>query len=137
MKKINCILLVDDNQADNKYHEIIITEAAVCNYIKIVKDGKQALEYILKAAISENGNEYPKAELIFLDINMPRMNGFEFLEEYHKLDDKIKAHSVIIMLSTSSNPDDKKKAKGFREVSSFVTKPLTIELVKKIVEDCF
>ena len=137
MEKINCILLIDDSAADNKYHEIVITDACVCNQIKFAKDGIKALEYILNSADPDKKDDYPKANLIFLDINMPRMNGFEFLEEYHKLDNKIKAEAVIVMLSTSSNPDDRKKARSFTEVSSFVTKPLSIELVKKLVAEFF
>ena len=137
MKKINCILLVDDNAADNEYHKIIITQAGVCDHIKVALDGLKALEYIKNSAKKDQEKDYPKANLIFLDINMPRVNGFEFLEKYKNLDEKLKSEIVIVMLTTSLNPDDKKKAENFKEINSFIHKPLLIELLQEIVEKNF
>ena len=137
MKKINCILLVDDNEADNVLHKIILDDADICNYVKVATDGINALEYIINAGKPGQEAEYPKPDLILLDINMPRMNGFEFLEEYHKLDEKLKAKVTIVMLTTSLNPDDKKTATSYVEVKGFETKPLTIEMLKPILEDFF
>jgi CheY-like chemotaxis protein len=137
MKKINCILLIDDNDSDNTYHKIIIKKADVCNQIRVVLDGVQALAYIANSAKPGQEKDYPKADLIFLDINMPRMNGFEFLEEYHKLDEKVKASIVITMLTTSLNPDDEKRAMAVNEVDEFRNKPLTIEMLHEIIEKHF
>ena len=130
MKKINCILLVDDNPADNEYHTIIINDAGICNHIEVATNGRKALDYIIKSGQEnkENPSEIClKPDLIFLDINMPGMNGFEFLEEYHKLDQKLKSKIMIIMLSTSLNPDDRKKAIEIKEVTEFMNKPLDME----------
>lgn len=132
MEKVNCILLIDDNPADNNYHKIMIEEADVCNNIRFVEDGIKALEYIYNSAKPGQEKEYPKPTIIFLDINMPRMNGFEFLEEYKKLDEKLKSKCVVVMLTTSLNPDDKKKAMKFKEIDRFENKPLTVEIIKEI-----
>ncbi|HET8964138.1 MAG TPA: response regulator [Chitinophagales bacterium] len=136
MKKINCILLVDDNPADNEFHKIIIDDSDVCNQIRVATNGRNALEYIVKSG-DPDAVDMPKPDLIFLDINMPGMNGFEFLDEYHKLDTKLKSKIVIIMLSTSLNPDDAERAKKIQEVTEFMNKPLMVDTLKKMVEKYF
>lgn len=137
MKKINCILLIDDNTADNVYHKIIITEADVCNTIRVATDGRMALDYIIKSGEPGQSDAFPKADLIYLDINMPGLNGFEFLEEYHKLDERLKSKVIIIMLTTSLNPDDQKRAMSYKEVTGFVNKPLTVEMLHETIEKYF
>lgn len=137
MKKINCILIIDDNDSDNAYHKIIIKKAGVCNQIRIVLDGLKALDYILNSAKPGLENDYPKPDLIFLDVNMPHMNGLEFLEEYHKLDEAMKSSIVITMLTTSLNPDDEKKAMNIKEASEFKNKPLTLEMLHEIAQKYF
>ena len=137
MKKINCILLVDDNPADNEFHTIIIRRADVCSHIKVVTDGRKALDYIIKSGEPNQLEAFPKPELIYLDINMPRMNGFEFLEAYKILDEKLKSKIVIMMLTTSLNPDDKERAVATNEVTEFQNKPLTIAMLQETIEKYF
>lgn len=137
MKKLNCILLIDDDETDNEFHINRIIKAGICNQVKIATDGEKGLEYLLRSGESGNQKEYPKADLIYLDINMPRMNGFEFLEEYVKLSDTIKARTLIIMLTTSLNPADEIKAKNFGVVSEYQNKPLTVESVTSTFEKYF
>jgi CheY-like chemotaxis protein len=134
---INCILLVDDNPADNEFHKIIISDAHVCNKVKVATNGKSALEYIIKSGSGADPEAFPKPDLIFLDINMPGMNGFEFLNEYHNLDEKLKSKIVIIMLSTSLNPDDSEKAQKIKEVTEFMNKPLMAETLRATVDKYF
>jgi CheY-like chemotaxis protein len=76
-------------------------------------------------------------DLILLDINMPGMNGWEFLEEYNKLEKQFQSHAIVVMLTTSGNPDDKMKAKLFSSVSDFKTKPLTKEMLEDIIVKYF
>jgi CheY-like chemotaxis protein len=129
-KKLNCILLVDDNREDNVFHQIILKKMNIVNRIDIVLNGVEALEYLRKE------NQTPP-ELIFLDINMPKMNGWEFLEQYKHLDAKQKARVVIMILSTSANPDDIRKAKEIKEVTGFETKPLTEKMMLEILNQHF
>jgi CheY-like chemotaxis protein len=137
MKKINCILLVDDNPSDNVYHKIIINKAGVCNHIQIATNGKGALDYLIRSGEQNESDSFPIPDIIYLDINMPRMNGFEFLEEYKKLDGKLKSKVVIIMLTTSLNPDDKERALATHEITEFQNKPLTVETLFETIEKYF
>jgi CheY-like chemotaxis protein len=137
MKRVNCILLIDDDPDDNFLHKIIIEEAGVCNQVQVVKDGESALDYLIQSGESNQSESYPQPDVIFLDINMPRMNGFEFLEEYEKLDEQLKSKIVVVMLTTSSNPNDKIKAATYTAVKEFQNKPLTEELLQEMIKKYF
>lgn len=129
-KKLECILLVDDNSEDNIYHKIVIGRTDITKRIEITMNGIEALAFLKK----EN-QVIP--ELIFLDINMPKMNGWEFLEQYKNLNPNQKARITIMMLTTSTNPDDEKRAKEIEEVIGYQTKPLTTEMLNEIVDTYF
>jgi len=137
MKSINCILLIDDNPADNRFHEIRIKESGLCKHVSKVSSGIEALDYIMRSADDSHSGAFPKPDIIFLDINMPGMNGFEFLEKYAKLDEKLKSKVVIVMLTNSLNPDDKKRAMDTKQVSEFQNKPLTVKMLQDMVEKYF
>lgn len=137
MKKLNCILLVDDYEADNYFNNYILKEAEVCNHIQIALNGEEALEYLNKSSENDQNGLHPKPELIFLDINMPRMNGFEFLEEYQKLDESLKSSIIIIMLTTSLNPDERARALQIEEVKEFMNKPLSPETIHELINKYF
>ena len=126
-KKFKSILLIDDNAADNRYNQIILEEMNVVDDIKIAESGSEALEILEK-----NNNTEP--ELILLDINMPKMNGWEFLEAYKKMNADEDRKKVVVILTTSMNPEDKKKADEIKDVAEFNIKPLTPEMLKKIID---
>jgi CheY-like chemotaxis protein len=123
-------MLVDDDDDDNFFHEKEIIDNHLSNIVIIHDSAAKALNYI-KAKTD------PRTELIFLDINMPGMNGWEFLEEYEKLDQDMRSKAIIIMLSTSSNPNDIAKAKSSDFVYDYITKPLTKESLNLIIEKHF
>lgn len=133
MKKLNCVLLIDDDEPTNFYNEIIIKEAELTNNVVAVQSGREALDYLVSI---ENG-EHPQPDLIFLDINMPAMNGWEFMEAYKKLEENQKGGIVIIMLTTSLNPDDAERARELDHVHDFKNKPLSVETIKDVVRDYF
>ena len=128
-KQLDCVLLIDDNDDDNFYHRIMLSEAGVTKRIEVAETGYEALNFLQQIEHAP--------ELIFLDINMPRMNGWEFLERYRKLELQRKNDVVIIMLTTSLNPADEKKARSMPEISDFESKPLTADMVTKILRRHF
>ncbi|MEO7171524.1 MAG: response regulator [Ferruginibacter sp.] len=129
-KKLNSILLVDDDPDDNYYHQIIINKMNMVNQIDIAINGIEAIAYL------KNENRIPP-DIIFLDLNMPKMNGWEFLDQYKHLGIAQKAKVLIIILTTSANPDDIKKAKEIQDVTGFETKPLSKEFLSEILEKHF
>lgn len=123
-------MLIDDNPADNLYHRIIIGDMNITERIEVAIDGVEALQFLRKK------NQTPP-ELIFLDINMPKMNGWEFLEVYKNLSKEQQSRIVIVMLTTSQNPADEEKAKLYDDVACYKTKPLTEEMINEILEKYF
>ena len=123
-------MLVDDSPDDNFFHEREIKKANLANIVITKGSAKKALEYL-------TSNEKPRSDLIFLDINMPGMNGWEFLEEYSRLDNKLQGDVIIIMLTTSDNLDDLARAKKWDIVSDYITKPLTRAMMKEIADKYF
>lgn len=128
-KKLNCILLIDDDLATNVFHRIVIEEGDYANIIVVKNNGEEALEY-LKTPFDDAS---PRPDLIFLDINMPRMNGWEFLEEYKNLAPEQRAENVIVMLSTSSNPDDLKRAEDNPFINEYRSKPLSEVMLEEVI----
>ena len=126
-------MLIDDNNDDNFYHERIIRKNNSADTVVTKQSGKEALEYLRKRNLQESAHP----DLIFLDINMPGMNGWEFLAEYNNLAKEFQSKIVIVMLTTSENPDDRAKAKAFNLLSDFKTKPLTKEMLNEIVDKYF
>lgn len=121
MNKLKTILLVDDYDADNFIHRLVVERYGCAEHIEVARDGKQAMDYLRECVESDRA----LPELIFLDINMPVMNGWEFLEGFHALRGDKPGGAVIVMLTTSLNPDDRARAEGYPEVRSFTYKPLT------------
>jgi CheY-like chemotaxis protein len=122
-------MLIDDNPHDNFFHEREIRKTNPEGIVIVKNSGKEALDYLR----SKEKEAVAKPDLIFLDINMPGMNGWEFLNEYNLLDEDTKNGAIIIMLTTSSNTDDRAKAKACDQVFDFITKPLTKEIMEEII----
>jgi CheY-like chemotaxis protein len=131
--KLNSVLLIDDDEPTNFLNKMILEGTDCAKDIHVMESGESALDY-LKNACTENHNP---PDLIFLDINMPAMNGWEFLEKYSRLDSKHKANVVVVMLTTSLNPDDRAMASKIPDVSGFETKPLTDEKLNAILQKHF
>ena len=126
-------MLVDDDADDNFFHERVIRNNYPSILVIAKQTAKEGLEYL--KSNKEDSNTHP--DLVFLDINMPRMNGWEFLDEYNKLDKQFQSKAVVVMLTTSGNPDDMEKAQLNKDVADYKTKPLTRELLKEIIDKYF
>lgn len=114
------VLLIDDSDVDNFINKVIISKEECISKITVKTSGVDALEYL--NSILDNPKAYP--DMIFLDIKMPRMNGFEFLDHYMKLPETLKEHCKIFILSSSLDPLDFEKGKEYSVVKKHLTKPL-------------
>tara|TARA_R110002050_G_scaffold16719_1_gene50448 strand:+ start:99794 stop:100192 length:399 start_codon:yes stop_codon:yes gene_type:complete len=124
------ILLIDDSDIDNFINKSVLQKANIADEIIIETSAKDALTY-LKNVMDDESNSFP--DVIFLDIKMPVMDGFEFLDEYVHFPEHAKSKCIIFMLSSSIDPRDAERAKQVKEVKSYFTKPLTQNLINTVL----
>lgn len=137
-RKLSCVVLVDDNESDNFLHSRLLKKAAITENIEIVLNGKEALALLAaKKEDDATGKSHSRPELVFLDINMPVMDGWEFLEEYQHLGTITGKKPVFIILTTSLNPVDKIKAEKLLNSGCFYFKPMTLTMISEILEHHF
>ena len=130
--RINSVLLVEDDAITNFLNERLLKKLNIIDHIKITHNGEEALGYMKDLMIS--GSDFP--DLIFLDINMPVVDGFEFLQKYNELYSKIGKNSIIIMLTTSTNPNDMDHLL-YSGNTDFLSKPLTENKILSVVNKYF
>ena len=134
IEKLDCVLLIDDDEATNFYHTLILGEVCADMSIQAVQSAKEGLDFLLcKGPYADT----PQPGIIFLDINMPGMNGWDFLEEYNELSKDIHDRAVVAILTTSMNPDDWERSEAIPTVKEFVQMPLTAEAFWKVVNENF
>ena len=129
------ILVVDDNESDRMLAQFAIEDAGVTKKIFFSNDGEDALNFMKEYDVykKKEGDLYPP-NVVLLDINMPKMNGFEFLEQYEKLNADERYQSLVVLMLTSSHSDeDKARAEKYDAVKGFITKPITEERIAEIV----
>jgi len=114
------VMVVDDNQIDLYIAEMVMATTGFAEKVICVSSAKEALEYL--KPLCETPEELP--HLIFLDINMPEMSGFDFLDEYQHLPENIRKKCIIMMLTTSLDENDRIQAERNQFVRKFLNKPL-------------
>ncbi|MCX6290223.1 MAG: response regulator [Bacteroidetes bacterium] len=122
------VLVIDDTYVDRYIAERNIKKYGFAEEVISKESARSALDYL--AGLADHPEELP--QLIFLDIRMPEVDGFGFLAEYENLPEQVKSNSIVMMLSTSLNPDDHEKAANNKYVSKFLNKPLNQERLEEI-----
>ncbi|SNR29899.1 response regulator [Flavobacterium sp. ov086] len=125
------ILVIDDNPTDRYIAKRMAEKYLFAEEIILQESALEALEYIR----SLENVPHLLPQIIFLDINMPGMNGYEFLDEYTKLAEVIRANCIILMITTSIHPDDLKRAQNNPSVFRFLNKPLDKEKFRLIEQE--
>lgn len=129
MKKIELLALVDDDDTFVFITKRIIEKTDYVKEIKVFTNGLEALNYL-----KENLNsEYQLPDVIFLDLSMPVMDGWQFLDEFNHLKNSRTDKIIIYICSSSISPHDMMKAKKFSYVSDFIIKPVTKDKFSEIV----
>lgn len=137
-RKLDCVLLIDDDEPTNFLNERILKKMGCANRIRAMQTAEEALDSLTTGDRSEDRRDLcSQPDLIFLDINMPGLSGWDFLEEYKRLPIPEEEKAVIVMLTSSFNPDDRNKALSMDEVAEFESKPLTVKAVVGILEKHF
>ena len=122
------ILLIDDDAMINYFHRRVILKAGLTSSIIVSNNGKEGIEELL--TIEEyNLNDIKSSVIVFLDINMPVMDGWTFLEVFKEIKEKLNFEIKIFVLSSSINPDDKVRAEKNSFVAKYINKPLTKESI--------
>ena len=118
-------MLVDDNELDNFINKKLVESDSFASETSIHTSAESALEYL-----KNNGADDARIpDLIFLDIMMPEMDGFGFLEAFDRLPDAVKGKSRIVMLSTSDSFKDLNRANQNKYVKRFLNKPLNAQVL--------
>ena len=126
---LNSILLIDDNKATNFIHKKFIGQVSCAKEVVAFQVGQRAIEYLKQCAV------YP--ELIFIDINMPTMDAWEFIENYNKLTPSTGPSSKLILLTTSLSPGDREKVKNYPIIKEVILKPLDTSSIQNVIEKYF
>ena len=128
-KKFKYIVLIDDDEAVNYYHQYLIEDADLTDNILVGQNIEEALE-ILRKFQKINDVE---PSLVILDVNMPRYDGFEFVTKYYDIFQELRSRNVlIIFLTTSKNPSDLEKASQLDVICGYKQKPMTEDMIKEL-----
>ncbi len=126
MKRKLPFIVIDDNELDCYIAERLIQHTGRSETILKFTDAEAALKYIAKAKV--------KKTVILLDVLMPVMNGFQFVEAFEQLPEEIREHYSIIALTTSLSRSDISKIKSYRSVGHFIDKPISPEKLLPLLE---
>ncbi len=128
MSKLSKILLIDDDEPTNFLNGLVIERSKLAEEVVSVNSGREALDYLIS-------NDSPP-DLILLDINMPLMDGWDFIEEFVKLNYNPEI-TKIIMLTSSISYEDRSKADNNPNVTDFKSKPLNKDILQEIIDKYF
>lgn len=122
------LLIIDSDEQLNKINEKILHSSGIVSELHITCNGKDALEY-LKSRAQKN---YPLPHIIIFDVEMPVLNGFQFIDEFHKLDIPGKANIELVVFTSSSSPSHKQKATA-KGIKYYLDKPYLLRGLRDVI----
>ena len=130
--KYKSVMLIDDNDIDNFINEKMIKSACFSENVYVHTSVKSALEFFKNLSSIKEIPDGLIPSYIFLDINMPILDGFHFLEEFENSSFEFNPKIKIVMLTTSLNPCDLEKTKPYKNVIKYLYKPLIEDDLDKL-----
>jgi CheY-like chemotaxis protein len=129
MYKYKKVIVLDDNEIERFIADVVIKkDGTFAERVMGYEYGGDLMDYL--RSVIDMPDEYP--DIIFLDLAMPRMNGFEFLMQYETLPDALKKKCGIIILSSTIDMTDTESVKSFPFVKNFITKPIKAEMLEQL-----
>ncbi len=130
---LDTVLCIDDDPITLMLCKMVISKVSFSNEIATAKNGEEALNYF-SALKNTNANDESKnlPQLIFLDLNMPIMGGWQFLENFSSPDYSDYNHIKTIILSSTIDPEDLEKSKKYPMVIDFLSKPISKEMLEYV-----
>ncbi|MDY8135227.1 response regulator [Aquimarina sp. 2201CG5-10] len=132
-QNIESVCIIDD---DNIYISLvskIIELKKLSESVLVFNNGKEALDFFLKV-LKEDIQDYDVPQVIFLDLNMPIMDGWEFLHEFSKIKNKLSKKIDLYVVSSSIDSRDIERAKSIDAVSDYITKPIKLDDFHRILD---
>lgn len=129
MKPIDIACIIDDDDIYIFGIKKLIKISNFCKNLLVFKNGEEAIKYMQPIAAS---NDFP--DVILLDINMPVMDGWQFLDEFIKIKPGINKEVTIYMVSSSIHDQDLNKAKEYNDVAGYIIKPIKLDDLKRLME---
>ena len=134
MPRLKLILLVDDSEMDNYIHLRRLDKLGLADELVVRTDGQQAIDYLTTA---DTAGRFPQPDLLFLDINMPVMDGWEFLDRYGKLPANQRATVLVALLTSVVGTSDVERAHTYAVIDAYETKPLDKKKLAKLLLEFF
>ena len=132
---ISKILMIEDDSITQMLNKMVMKNTQFCESVEVVSNGDMAIEYLQNFLINGTENSHKKPDLILLDLNMPVMDGWDFLKIYKQKYASLFPNTKILILSSTVNPKDKERAGNDTLIIGFESKPLSFSLVERLKKE--